>query len=422
MVKQGWKEYPVIWALVVAPSGALKTPALKAAMEGLEEAQKKACQAYAKQLERHKEEIARCRQEERQGKEPEPPILASYYLGDTTLEAVGMILDQNPRGILIKRDELSGWLGGFDKYSQGNEAAQYLEFHSASAVRIDRKGGDKKTIYIPRALVSVTGTIQAGILQKLLAVEGGKHMENGMAARFLMAMPPERKREWRETSTPPELVQKYVSLFDDLLSLRPLIDAESGQRSPVVLQLSPAAKARYVEFYDKHSAEMLAFKSNHLKSAWSKLESQVLRLALIFQCVRETYLPSPDGDGGFISLSTLEDALAWIEWLKGEARRIYYALNHSEESKQADKLLAYVKKYGGRCTARDAARDGAGGRKSAEVEALMESLVKADLGEWEKPANPKGGRPTKVFCLKGNTGNASPQETCRETDETPAQE
>ena len=39
-VKAGWIEFPVLWTLFIAPSGQLKTPAMKAAMHGLEEAQK----------------------------------------------------------------------------------------------------------------------------------------------------------------------------------------------------------------------------------------------------------------------------------------------------------------------------------------------------------------------------------------------
>ena len=32
MVKAGWIEFPILWTLAVAPSGALKTPAMKAAI------------------------------------------------------------------------------------------------------------------------------------------------------------------------------------------------------------------------------------------------------------------------------------------------------------------------------------------------------------------------------------------------------
>jgi hypothetical protein len=171
---------------------------MKAAMHGLEEAQKKSFEVFRLAEAKHKVAVADWIKHDKKGSEPTPPQLASFYIGDATLESICNLLDTNPRGLLQMRDELSGWLGGFDKYSEGNEAAQWLEFHSGNSVRIDRKGGDKKTIYIPRALVSVTGTIQEPVLRKLLSGDDAKHFDNGLAARFLMVMPPEIERHWRE--------------------------------------------------------------------------------------------------------------------------------------------------------------------------------------------------------------------------------
>lgn len=399
-VKTGWVEFPILWTLAIAPSGALKTPAMKAAMHGLEEAQKKAFEKFRLAEARNKAAMADWIKHDRQGEEPAPPKLDSYYVGDATLEAVGALLDTNPRGLLQKRDELSGWLGGFDKYSDGNEAAQWLEFHSGNSVRIDRKGGEKKTIFLPRALVSVTGTIQEPVLRKLLAGDDAKHFDNGLAARFLMVMPPERQRAWREAITPPELTRQYADLFSDLLNLSPRIDPVTGSRDPVTLTWSPEAKICFVNFVNSHGAEMRGFKSDRLKSAWSKLEGQAARLALLFHCVREAYLPSPGESANTISADTLDAALEWIEWLKNETRRIYYTLTHQGDARQADKLITFARRNGGSITARDAARAGAGGRFADEVEKVMAGLVTAGLAEWHTPEQPKGGRPTRHFRLK----------------------
>ena len=419
LVKVGWIELPVIWSLAIAPSGALKTPAMKAAMHGLQEAQKLAFEQNRLAEMQHKAAVADWIKRDKKGAEPVPPQLASYYVGDATLESIGVLLDTNPRGLLLMRDELSGWLGGFDKYSESNEAAQWLEFHSGNSVRIDRKGGDKKTIYIPRALVSVTGTIQEPVLRKLLNGDEAKHFDNGLAARILMAMPPERTRQWREAITPPALTQKYADLFCDLLKLTPQIDGETGRREPMILKFSPEAKARFINFVNAHGAEMRGFKSDRLKSAWSKIEGQAARLVLVFHCVREAYLPSPGENANTISADTLDAALAWIEWLKNETRRIYYTLTHKGDTRQADKLIAFARRNGGTITARDAARAGAGGRDVKVVEKIMAGLVAAGLAEWHTPEQPKVGRPTRYFRLKlfpAQSINATP---CRETDKSP---
>lgn len=399
-VKPGWLEFPIIWSLVVAPSGALKTPAMKAAMEALEDAQRGAFESYRAAELAYKRDLAAWKEKGSKGQEPVPPPLTSYYIGDATLEAVCARLRDNPRGLLQKRDELSGWLGSFDKYSDGNEAAQWLEFHSGNSLRVDRKGGDSPTIYIPRALVSVTGTIQEAVLRKILTDEGAQHFDNGLAARFLMAMPPERVREWREEFTPPSLRGKYAELTRDLLALAPQTDPDTGRREPVIVQWQPDAKDRFAAFVNEHGREMRAFKSDRLKSAWSKLEGQAARLALIFHCIRHAYLPRPDSATACISLDTLNDALRWIEWLKSETRRIYYTLSRHGEGRQADRLMAFARRCGGSCTAREAARQGAGGRDADTVEKLMRSLVTAGFGDFITPEQPKGGRPTKVFRLR----------------------
>jgi hypothetical protein len=418
-VKAGWIEFPVLWPLVIAPSGSLKTPAMKAAMLGLEEAQKKAFEQYRIAEARHKAAVADWIKRDKKGAEPTPPQLESFYVGDATLESIGVLLDTNPRGLLLMRDELSGWLGGFDKYSDGNEAAQWLEFHSSNSVRIDRKGGDKKTIYIPRAPVSVTGTIQEPVLRNLLSGDDAKHFDNGLAARLLMAMPPEIDRHWREAVTPPDLVKQYVGLIADLLELTPRIDNDTGRREPIMLTWTPEAKTRWIEFYNTHAKEMRGFKSDRLKSAWSKLEGQAARLALVFHCVRETYLPSPGDNANTISADTLDAALVWIEWLKNETRRIYYTLTNKGETRQAAKLIAFARRNGGSITARDAARAGAGGRDVAEVEKLMAGLVAAGLAEWHTPEQPKGGRPTRRFRLKSMPAQSENATPCPETDQTP---
>ncbi len=257
---------------------------MKAAMGGLEVAQRKKFESHRVAETQHKAAVAEWIKRDRNGPEPAMPPLTSYYIGDATLEAVCALLDIHQRGLLQKRDELSGWLGGFDKYSEGNEAAQWLEFHSANSVRIDRKGGDKKTIYIPRALVSVTGTIQEPVLRSLLSGDDAKHFDNGLAARFLMAMPPERTREWREAITPPELVERYTDLFKDLLALSPQVDTETGRREPVTVSWSAEAKTRFEQFFNAHNQEFRAIKSARLKSAWSKLEAQAARLSIAARC------------------------------------------------------------------------------------------------------------------------------------------
>ena len=62
---------------------------------------------------------------------------------------------ETPRGLLVARDELAGWLGSFNQYKQGQggDVAHWLEMHRAGALLVDRKSGDKTTIHVARAAV-----------------------------------------------------------------------------------------------------------------------------------------------------------------------------------------------------------------------------------------------------------------------------
>lgn len=419
-LKTGWIEFPVLWTLAIAPSGAMKTPAMKAAMEGTEAAQKAAFNTFQFDEAAYETAVATWQKTGKKTPEPVAPKLKSLYIGDATIQAVCLRLRDNPRGLLQKRDELSGWLGSFDQYTDGNEAAQWLEFHSANSLKIDRAADDKPTIYVPRALVCVTGTIQQPVLKKLLTGDGAQHFDNGLAARFIMSMPPERERIWREAVTPDELVKKYAGLIKDLLALQPQIDAETGNRMPQLVRLSPDAKTLFVEFVNRHGRELRAFKDDRLKSAWSKLEAQAARLALVFHVVREVHLPSPGDDAAHtIAPDIMQAALEWIEWFKNETRRIYFTLTHEGDTRQADKLIRFARRNGGRCTAAQAAKNGAGGSTSAGVESVMKSLVAAGLAEWQTPEQPKGGKPTRYFCVRTSAPVAGKVETARETPDTP---
>src|SRR5262249_5136593 len=138
---------------------------------------------------------------------------------DTTVERLGELLEENPRGLLCARDELSGWLGSFSRYkgnAAGSDLPAWLEFHRAGPVTIDRKTSEKKTLFIDRAAVSVCGTIQPGILAKAMR---GDFLDSGLVARLLLAMPPKARKQWRDLDIDPFTAGAYEQLLESLYRL-----------------------------------------------------------------------------------------------------------------------------------------------------------------------------------------------------------
>ena len=65
---------------------------------------------------------------------------------EISIEQLAPILSENPKGLVLARDELAAWAGGFDKYrgGKGEESAHWLEMYRAGKLTVDRKTGDPK--------------------------------------------------------------------------------------------------------------------------------------------------------------------------------------------------------------------------------------------------------------------------------------
>jgi hypothetical protein len=84
---------------------------------------------------------------------PEEPIAPHLVLSDITIERVAVLLARAaPKGVMMTRDELAGWLIGMTAYNDGARAF-WIEAHGGRPYRVDRvKHPDP--IVVPRLAVS----------------------------------------------------------------------------------------------------------------------------------------------------------------------------------------------------------------------------------------------------------------------------
>src|SRR5206468_3834417 len=91
--------------------------------------QQQAMRRHADEMARYEEEVQRHELQQREWvsshgvgsppRKPTEPVCERYYTGDPTLEAVAMLLARRWRGMLLLRDELSGWVDSFNQYRGG---------------------------------------------------------------------------------------------------------------------------------------------------------------------------------------------------------------------------------------------------------------------------------------------------------------
>ena len=218
---------------------------------------------------------------------------------DSTVEATCLLLLEQPRGLLLARDEIHAWINSFDSYkaARGADVGHWLRFWNGGEVTIDRKTG-RRTIRVPRASVSVTGTAQPkpwgaalagryrahGSEAETMDKPDGEHHANGLAPRFLMAMPPRRPKKWTDDEISDTVRRQADELFGSLLSL-PLAVDENGEPQPADLRLTAPAKELWVRYFEQHAGEAKAMDEG-LAAIWSKTEGYAARLALVLFLVR----------------------------------------------------------------------------------------------------------------------------------------
>jgi hypothetical protein len=329
---------------------------------------------------------------------------------DVTIERLAEMLEDSPRGLLVGRDELSAWLGSFARYKGkqgGSDLPNWLEVFRAGTIVYDRKTGERRTIIVPNAAVSVTGGIQPGVLARALTPE---FFEAGLAARLLLAMPVARPKRWTEVEVSPEAEKAYYDALDKLLALDFGHDGR-GEAVPYVLQLSPGAKAVWIRFYNSWAQEQ-ATVEGELAAAFSKLEAYAARFTLLHHVVSRT--AQGRDDHGAVEVESVEAGITLCRWFGVEARRIYATLSETEEERATRKLVEHIQTRGGQITARELQRSNS--RKypnAAAAEAALETLLADGVGDWAEPVStPRGGQSARYFRLhptrdsSDTTGNA----------------
>jgi DNA polymerase-1 len=404
-LKRGWAEPSVVWSAIVGDSGTLKSPAWRAAVVHLIRRQKallqehrEALRAYEAELESHQEARKKAAKDGGGAEaRPEKPTARRVVCADTTIEKLAEILEDNPRGVLVARDELNAWLTSFTRYKgkqDGSDLPHWLEAHQAQTWIVDRKTGDRRTLFVPRAAVSVTGGIQPGVLVRALTPE---FLEAGGAARLLLAMPAKKPKRWTEAEVDPEAEGKYHRLLDDLLALTFGADAKDEEPTAYVLSLDAEAKARWVSFYNAWALEQAAAEGE-VAAALSKLEAYVARFALIYHVVTHRGLAADDRCP--VGREAVGAGIRLCQWFASEVHRVYATLTESREERDARRLVEFVRARGGRITAKELQRSNSRKYPTAESAVLaLEALVPA-YGRWQdREKEARGGRPTRDFVL-----------------------
>ncbi len=399
-----WEAPSVLWTVIVGESGTMKSPALKHALKPIRKIQRARFKEYRRECQEYERQILESRASPSCAGSKDPscasgpptkPVAARFCVQDTTVEALMVTLEQNPKGVLLVKDELSGWFA-FGTYKRGggkDDVAHWLQMYDADELINDRKGSG--TMYIPYGAVSIAGGIQPNVLKRVI---GQEHRDNGLFARFLIADPPRRAKQWREAKVDPALSMEMDLLFENLCGLKMNLN-EQGEQCPFILQLNPGAKELWVQFVNEHGREQLDYTGDRA-AALVKLEGAAARLALIHFLVRVVSGESV-ADPHSVDETSVRAGIRMARWFKDEMLRVYDLQAESDEEADLRTMRELIERRGGAVSIRDWQRLRS---HPTSAEAREELSVLVDAGQAESfkiPPGPNGGRRSDGVCLNG---------------------
>ena len=312
-------------------------------------------------------------------------------LADTTVERLAVILANQPRGTLMARDELSGWLMGMTRYAGGgSDRPFWLEAYVGRFHRVERMGRDP--VLISRLSVGVTGSIQPDRLRSLLV----KSDDDGLLARFLPIWPDPAPLR-RPTVAPDEA---FIARALERLHTLQFVTGETDELQPLVLPFKDEARDLLDAFRQtvrdwENRAEGL------MLSFIGKLPGLTVRLALILAhldwLAGETSEPREIGIAPFDRAAHLEEAYALPM-----ARRAYGDAALPRTDRAALRLVETIRDYGWpQFTSRDVLRlDRPGLGSAAELNPVLAVLeTNGVLRAVEPPPGPRGGRPMRLYTV-----------------------
>ena len=411
LVWEGWAEPPILWTVIVGNPSANKSPALDAVLGPLKQAERRLRAKAQAQVEewRSKAEVAKLAEAAwkeqvkaaiKEGNEPperpasaDPgpePFLPRLVLSDTTVERLAVIVSRQPRGALLSRDELAGWLQGMTRYSGGgSDRPFWLEAYGGRGYTVERMGRDP--VHVDRLSVGVIGGIQPERMRTLLM----KSDDDGLLARFLPIWPN------------PAPIRRPCLMHDELfmenalgrlLTLDMPIDGD-GQKRPWFIPFTEEARNLMDEFRQavrrwEETSEGL------LKSFVGKLPGMAVRIAAVLAHLE--WASDEAEEPKQISIVHFGKAAHLVEtYMLPMARRSYTDASVPKTERAARRLVALIREQGWRqFSTREVLRlNRPQIGTSDELNPALAALEESDIIRGVSSENAGRGRPVRIFAV-----------------------
>jgi putative DNA primase/helicase len=328
----------------------------------------------------------------------QPPTQKRLVLTDSTFEKLHEILSENPAGVLVVRDELTGWLAELDRQGREGERAFYLQAWNGDAgFSVDRIG--RGSIHVPAVCVSLLGNIQPARLRSYLsdAVAGGPS-DDGLFQRFQVLVWPDLPRGWKLIDRPPN--GYALAMAEKVFSLLANLSADT----PAQMHFDPDAQQLFFEWWSELERKVRGECGLQpaIVAHLSKYRSLMPSLAGLFELTDRAALGGELEEKITVSLEQTQRAAAFCDYFESHAHRVYTCVV-SPECRAARELARHIQSgdLANIFKTRDAYLKGWSGLDTPER--VRGALALLEDSGWvlqaESKSSASGGRPSELWLV-----------------------
>ena len=185
-------------------------------------------------------------------------------------------------------------------------------------------------------------------------------------------------KSWSEAEVTGARVAEWAGTIRSLIDLAP-----DGNGDPVILGFTQAGKRMWVQLFNEHRECRLAPDlAPQMMGPLAKMENYAARLALLVHLLREAC-----GEVWHDEVDEQSVAAGWAlaDYFAAHAERVYPKVHADRGDRRVDQVVAWVRRRGGQCTARDLLTyEVAGVKKAADSVNLMQEVVDRGWAALEK--------------------------------------
>lgn len=335
-----------LWGIVIGETGTAKTPAINQSIEPIQDKDSEAYEKYKKELKEYESHLKESKEKTKGSTTPSGgiiyrkcPVYCQYIINDSTPEANIDAFRNQPRGLILHRDEFSGLINGLNQYkkNKGTDKEHYLEIYNCKPITINRVTTGVK--HANNTGLANIGGLTPSNIPKIFSKDD---IDDGFLPRFIFIYA-DKKSPYSDKSISEASENYWKTVIDYCYSIPLSIDEKTGRVKPIILTLNKEAFELYRSFRNEYD-QMRELIQRRIGSFLPKLVSYCLKFAGILHILKAFDLGNGVEVNTVIEAQTIKDAIKLTRFYTFQANKLVNLYERMELQPHQKRLIEVLYK------------------------------------------------------------------------------